>query len=322
MPRIVLAALLLLAMVAVACGEDEPAVVVEPTVVADPTVVAPDDPPPAPAPPSDLLALDGLDAETVEAVSYCAEGARDWCDFVGPQLTGAQLLALDDLCDAGDDLACSAAANLAAAGFIAVDVDATPTADDIVGTEPVEPVPGTEVEPAVNTIELQADGVSINGQPYFFGESYDESVGPALEFLLGPPVNDTGYLPTDVGCPTASEAYRFVEWDGLSLTILDRTAYAEGVPHLASWLAFEGHPAEVYPVVFVGDASLITILPGVDTVGTLRDNFGDLVEIVDDPPLGPQFVLEDNLGRVIGSLDGLEPDDRVFSVFAGEGCGE
>lgn len=184
------------------------------------------------------------------------------------------------------------------------------------GGDPVVQEPPVDVDAPV---VLDTSGLVVDGERFAFGVDY-AVLAPALEAVLGPPTNDSGEAPTDAGCPTGSPTYRLVDFDGLSLTVLASSAYADGVPHLSQWIAYE----EADPAVAVArpDDASVVIEPGTTTVADLRDALGDGVAVEDEPPLGAQFVLDDPGGQLVGALSGVQDEDPVFSVFAGEGCGE
>ena len=319
--------LLVLLLGVAACGggeEDAGAPQVEATI--DP---AEEVPPAPPAPVAEEPIIAGLDDELAEGLAYCAQGAQDWCAFVGPQLDDGQLVEVADLCGLGDDLACSAAANLAAGGFTPADVD-LPAVDegDPVAEQPDDPGPApqdpvTEDDPAppsTPTVELVTDGVLVDGAIVPFGATYEEVLAEVGD-AFGPIRGDSGPTPIDAGCPTSGTLYRIVEHDGLVLTLLDESPYGSGYMHLASWTAFSGLPAGVTPTAYLGDAGGFPIVPGVSTVADLDAQFGTEVEFFDDE-FGPTYSLEDSTGRIFGFLDGLADGDLVQSVLAGQGCGE
>ena len=329
--------LLVAVLVASGCGSGE-----EAADVADPAPSATGIPPAPPAPSTPEPLLPGLPDDVAEGLAFCAEGARDWCAFVGPQLDDDQLAELADLCGLGDDEACSASANLAAEGHDvasdgdaedptqpadptgptdeATDPDDDPTAPPggDLATTPSQPVPDPPAGP--RALELVSDGFLLDGEFVPFGTAYEDIAGD-LQAVLGPITSDTGTMPIDAGCPTSGDTYRIVDHGSLSLTILDESPYAAGAAHIASWVAFAGLPDAAAPTAYLGDAGGFAIIPGVSTVADLREDFGDLVEVFDEE-FGPTWVLEDSTGRLFGFLDGVEPPDLVQSVLAGQGCGE
>ena len=324
-PTRVLALLFALLVLAGACGGDgdeEPSSVAtvdvpsiaETAPTTDATVPEAPDPPDEVAPAEPFLA--GVSAEVGEALGYCAQGARDWCAFVGPQLTNDQLVEIEDLCGLGDDEACSAAANLSAVGWVAQFDDpepvVTPTTEEPPAEEPADDGFGTG--------ELLSSGFVIGSDYYPFGTTYEE-LAAALDAAIGAPISDTGSIPIDAGCPAPGTAYRIVEYSGLSLTILDESPYASGFAHVAAWTAFAELPSTIAPYAVLGDAPGQPIVPGATTVFDLEVQFGDQVEFFDDE-FGPTYALEDSGGRFFGFLDGLADEDLVQSVLAGQGCGE
>ncbi|WP_205712073.1 hypothetical protein [Euzebya rosea] len=327
MPTRVLASLLVLLVLLAACGSDgddtpsDVATVDVPTIEeADPTAEA--TVPEAPEPPAQDAPVDpflaGVSEEIGEALGYCAQGARDWCAFVGPQLTNDQLMEIEDLCGLGDDEACSAAANLLAVGWAAQFGD--PETDEPAPAPTTEAPVEEPVDDDFGTAELLSSGFVIGSDYYAFGSTYEE-IGPALEAAIGAPVGDTGPTPIDAGCPAAGTAYRIVDYPGLSLTILDESPYASGYAHVAAWTAFAELPSTITPYAVLGDAPGQPIVPGSSTVFDLEVQFGSEVEFFDDE-FGPTYALEDSGGRFFGFLDGLADDDLVQSVLAGQGCGE
>lgn len=168
-------------------------------------------------------------------------------------------------------------------------------------------------------VVMNAAGVDTGSGLLEFGASA-ETVIEELTFFLGPPTDDTGSTATDAGCPSPSDTYRIVSWGELQLTFLSQSQFSDGPDeHLAFWF---NTGIDVVNQAFVGDSTSVAIVPGETTVADLKNAFGDLVEVFDGDPFGPQFAIEDNFGTLRGELSGLNDDDVVLGVNAGLGCGE
>lgn len=184
----------------------------------------------------------------------------------------------------------------------------------------------TTPTPAPPTVVLRPDGLgrasdSGNDMMAAFGSEAETAIA-AITAALGPPDEDTGWIPSFSGfgtCP--GEEVRVVRWATMWAYMTDGSTEwrDDGVPHFFSYLNS----------VFASETASLGLLTddGVglgDTVKALRDAYGSRVEIMYEE-FYDGYVFNIDVaapGQLWGGLTGGDDDDLITSIDGGTGCGE
>ncbi|RMH68900.1 MAG: hypothetical protein D6683_16510 [Actinomyces sp.] len=159
-------------------------------------------------------------------------------------------------------------------------------------------------------VTLVETGLRLDdGTVLTFGEDGDMAVS-ALTGVLGAPDDDSGFVTTDF---CAGVATRFLRWGALEV-VIDR--WSDDTTTFGQWDATGSRP----PPGLVAIDGL-----GVGaTVGFLEVTYGPALTIAPAVEGSPEglFAVTNSVsgGEIVGLTTGLEPEDTVVELWAGDSC--